>query len=65
MTWENQGLYGWHFDHIKPFDLKDPVQQYLCFHYTNYQPLWATTAIAMSYGEGPEYVGNIEKGGKF
>jgi len=67
MTWENQGNNGWHFDHIKPcksFDLKDPVQQYLCFNYTNYQPLWATTTIAISYGEGPEYVGNLEKGDK-
>lgn len=44
MTWENYGLYGWHIDHIKPcasFDLTDPVQQKLCFHYTNLQPLWA------------------------
>jgi len=68
MTWENQGNVGWHFDHIRPcnsFHLQDPAQQYACFNYTNIQPLWATTAIAMSYGEGPEYVGNLEKGGKF
>jgi len=25
---------------------------------------WRTTAIALSYGEGPEYVGNLEKGDK-
>jgi len=65
MTWENQGMFGWHFDHIRPcksFELKDPSQQYICFNYTNVQPLWATTAIAMSYGEGSEYVGNLEKG---
>jgi hypothetical protein len=44
MTWENYNLYGWHIDHIKPcslFDLTDPEQQKLCFHYTNLQPLWA------------------------
>ena len=42
MTRENHGL--WHVDHIKPcssFDLRCPVQQLACFHYTNLQPLWA------------------------
>lgn len=50
MTWENYGrpngdfLAGWHIDHIRPcasFDLTDPEQQRVCFHYTNLQPLWA------------------------
>jgi hypothetical protein len=44
MTWENHGNNGWHVDHIIPcaaFDLTDPEQQKLCFHYTNLQPLWA------------------------
>lgn len=43
MTWENYTFYGWHVDHIKPcslFDLTDPEQQKICFHYTNLQPLW-------------------------
>ncbi len=66
MTWENRGIYGWHLDHINPcssFDLTDPEQQKICFHYTNYQPLWSTTEIAMKYGEDENYIGNVEKGG--
>ena len=46
MTKENYGQ--WHVDHIIPcasFDLKCPVQQMACFHYTNLQPLWAAYNI--------------------
>jgi hypothetical protein len=67
MTWENYGLDGWSIDHIRPctsFNIFDPAQQELCFHYTNLRPLWTTTAIAISYGEDPSYVGNIEKNNK-
>jgi len=42
MTRENYGK--WHIDHIKPcasFDLRCPIGQLDCFHYTNLQPLWA------------------------
>jgi len=38
----NQG--SWHLDHIRPcaaWDLTKPSEQAGCFHYTNYQPLWA------------------------
>lgn len=44
MSWDNYGMYGWHIDHIKPcssFDLTNPAEQKICFHYTNLQPLWA------------------------
>lgn len=56
MTWENwgRGVNCWHLDHKRPvssFDLTDPQQQKLCFHYTNYQPLWA--------------IDNIRKGNKW
>jgi len=43
MTWDNYGP-AWHIDHIRPcasFDLTDPRQQRLCFHWTNLQPLLA------------------------
>lgn len=48
MSWDNYGQNGWHVDHIQPcssFDLTDPGQQRLCFHYTNLQPLWASENI--------------------
>ena len=48
MTWENYGPF-WHVDHIRPwasFDLSDPSQQKLCFHWTNLQPLLATENLA-------------------
>jgi hypothetical protein len=41
MSWDNYGV--WHVDHIIPcaqFDLSDPEQQRICFHYTNLQPMW-------------------------
>jgi len=45
MNWDNYGVNGWHIDHIIPcasFDLKCPVQQLACFHFSNLQPLEAT-----------------------
>ena len=42
MTWDNHGK--WHIDHIRPcasFDLRCPIGQLDCFHYTNLRPLWA------------------------
>lgn len=47
MTWENYGPV-WHVDHKRPcawFDLTDPLQQRVCFHWTNLQPLFARENI--------------------
>jgi len=41
MTWDNHG--EWHIDHIRPccsFDLSIEANQYICFNYSNLQPLW-------------------------
>ena len=43
MSWDNYGFSGWHIDHIIPcmaFDPTDEEQQKICYHYTNFQPLW-------------------------
>ncbi len=42
MSWENRSL--WHIDHIIPcsaFNLTDPEQQRVAFHYTNLRPAWS------------------------
>jgi hypothetical protein len=49
MSWDNHTKKGWHIDHIRPcasFDLTDPEQQKICFHYTNLQPLWWNNNIS-------------------
>lgn len=48
MAWENYGKI-WHIDHklpCKSFNLADPAQQRLCFHWTNLQPLFAQENIS-------------------
>jgi len=67
MTWENYGKGGWEIDHIKPvslFDLTDRNQFLQACHYTNLQPLWATTDIARQHGDF-ESIGNLEKRNKY
>ena len=42
MSWDNYG--DWHLDHIQPicsFDHSDEEQIKKCWHYSNFQPLWA------------------------
>lgn len=49
MSWENYGK--WHIDHKRPcasFNLIDPAEQKLAFHYSNLQPLWAKDNLVKS-----------------
>ena len=59
MTFANHGNKGWHYDHIRPiasFNLLDEEEQKVCFHYTNFQPLWAEDNLnKSSFYEGVKY----------
>ena len=62
MTFKNYGKV-WEIDHIKPcasFDLTKKSEQRKCFHYSNLQPLFATTDIAIQHGHMNE-IGNRNK----
>lgn len=50
MNWENYGT-KWHLDHIIPinqFNLKKDIEQKICFHWRNLQPLYAFDNISKS-----------------
>jgi len=56
MSWNNYGPI-WHIDHIRPcasFDLTDPEQQKVCFHFSNLQPLFGEENLK----KGKKYVEN-------
>lgn len=68
MTWERFLTGEIHIDHKQPcatFDLSDPDQQKLCFHYTNLQPMWASENLrkgARHFGammREPEHMGGV------
>ncbi len=47
MTWSNYGR-AWHVDHrvaCAQFNLSELKQQFLCFHWSNLQPMWALENI--------------------
>ena len=51
MNWDNHGVHGWHFDHIKPvdsFNLNFKSEREKCNNYKNFQPLWANENIKKS-----------------
>jgi hypothetical protein len=54
MSWENQG--EWHIDHFKAQSRFDPTieeEAYMCWHYTNLQPMWAEINIKYSNKQKP------------
>jgi len=59
MYWKNHG-HGkgkWNVDHRRPcdsFDLNDEEQMYMCFHWTNLQPMWAQENLEKSNHYDPE-----------
>lgn len=62
MSWDKWGNGDgkFHLDHIRPiasFDLSDIEQQKICFHFTNFQPLWSHENL--SKGDLVEHDGTI------
>jgi hypothetical protein len=61
MSWAANYGTLWCIDRIIPFiewDLTNPAEAALCFHYTNSQPLFLNTTVV----DGVEYIGNLNKG---
>jgi hypothetical protein len=61
MTFDNYGKDKgrWSIDHIRPcalFDLSDPEQQKICFHYTNLRPLWSTENMSKNSFYNGKYI---------
>ena len=49
MNWDNYGK--WHIDHVYPiskFNLMQPYEQKICFHWFNLQPMWAEENLKKS-----------------
>jgi hypothetical protein len=63
MSWSNYGnkTGQWNVDHILPcsfFNLSDPVEQYMCFNYTNTQPMWHLDNVRKSDNLSPNMINN-------
>ena len=60
MTFENHGSY-WHIDHVIPckhFDLTNEKQLKMCFHWSNLQPLKASTNLSKKDTLNKEEINN-------
>jgi len=62
MNWQNMGTkpdgtYGWDIDHRKPcasFNFSNEEEKYMCFHWSNLQPMWHIENIRKSAKFDPE-----------
>ncbi len=48
MSWDNRGIGGWEVDHRRPcasFNFNNEEEKYMCFHWTNLQPMWKNDNI--------------------
>lgn len=66
MSWQNYGRGDvcWSIDHRVPvsaFDLKDPIQQRLCFHYSNQRPMRHVDNRKKSYLYDPSDMDALRK----
>jgi hypothetical protein len=67
MSWNNLGNKGWHVDHIIPlakFDLIQPSEQKVAFHFMNLQPLWWYENLKKGDRLSPKYFPNATHPGK-
>jgi hypothetical protein len=70
MNWENMGTKpdgtrGWEIDHRRPcasFDLNNEDEKYMCFHWTNLQPLWCEDNRSKKDKYDPETFEYVWKG---
>lgn len=62
MTWENYP--EWHLDHkipCKSFNLADPLEQRICFHFSNISPMWGDENISKGAKVNKEDVGSLKE----
>jgi hypothetical protein len=65
MSWENygNGKNKWNLDHYIPcsyFDLSDPDQQKICFHFLNMRPFWSSDNFIKNNSIPEDYLDHIE-----
>lgn len=66
MTWDNQGKYGWHIDHIIPQDVFFPFESEndekfkVCWSLYNLRPLWHKDNLSRPRDEGSDIPDSVK-----